>query len=296
MRISFLATSLVAALVLLSGCGGNDNKAITASGTMESTEILLSAKAGGTLTALLVGEGDPVAAGQLIAVIDSEKVFLQKTQALAMLQELRLNRLNASRMTNTAKENLDNLTKKSERIRALLEDGSATQQQYDDLETGRKAAEAQYENGRTSLAALDAKEAQLQAQIGLIDSQLRDARVTAPISGVVLDKYLDAGEVARPLAPIVTIADLTKMHIRIYLKETDIARIKLNGAAQIAITAYPEKVFPGRIAWISDRAEFTPKNVQTKEARTDLVYAIKIEVANPDGILKIGMPADVTLP
>jgi len=295
MRIQLLASLTIPAILLFSGCGGKEEGLITGSGTLEATEVLVSAKSGGTLTALLVSEGDAVTAGQLIAAIDSEKVFLQKRQALAALEELRLNRLNAGRLARTARENLDNLAKKSERIGALLDEGSATQQQYDDLETGRKAAEAQYENARTSLAALDAREEQLLAQIGLGESQLRDARVTAPISGVVINKYLEAGEVARPLAPVATIADLSRIHIRIYLKESGIARIRLNGGAELSVTAWPEKKFPGRIAWISDKAEFTPKNIQTKEARSDLVYAVKVEVANPEGILKIGMPADVTL-
>ena len=295
MKMHSCATLGFAAILLCAGCGKKEIGVITGSGTLEATEVLVSAKSGGTLTALLVDEGQAVQAGQLIAAIDSEKVVLQQQQALAALEELRLNRINASRLTRTARENLDNLSKKSERIAALLADGSATQQQFDDLETARKAAEAQYENGRTSLAALDAKEAQLRAQIGLIASQLRDARVTAPISGVVIDKYLEAGEVARPLAPVVTLADLTRMHIRVYLKESDIARIRLNGTAQISISAWPDKIFPGQIVWIADKAEFTPKNVQTREARSDLVYAVKVAVANPDGTLKIGMPADVTL-
>jgi HlyD family secretion protein len=295
MKIYYFAGFTLGVLLLCSGCGKNQDDAITGSGTLEAAEILVSARTGGTLTTLLVGEGDSVQAGELIAAIDSEKVALQKKQALAGLQELKLNRLNAGRLTRTAKENLDNLAKKHDRVKALLEDGSATQQQYDDLETGLKAAEAQFENGRTSMAALDAKEAQLSAQLELIDSQLRDARVIAPRGGVVIDKYLEAGELARPGGPIVTIADLEKMHIRIYLNEKQLAKIRLNGEARITITAYPEKSFPGRIAWISDKAEFTPKNVQTKEARSDLVYAVKIEVANPEGILKIGMPADVIL-
>ncbi|HOT96680.1 MAG TPA: efflux RND transporter periplasmic adaptor subunit [bacterium] len=295
MKVLSQVVFVIAVLMLFSGCGKKESGVITGSGTLEATEVLVSAKSGGTLTALLVDEGASVLAGQLIAAIDSEKIVLQQQQALAALEELRLNRINASRLTRTAGENLDNLTRKSQRIAVLLEDGSATQQQFDDLETARKAAEAQFENGRTSLAALDAKEAQLKAQIGLIGSQLRDSRVTAPISGVVIDTYMEAGEVARPLAPVVTLADLTRMYVRIYLKDKDITRIRLNGPAQLTLSGYPGKTFPGRIVWIADKAEFTPKNVQTREARSDLVYAVKVAVDNPDGILKIGMPADVTL-
>lgn len=294
MKIQTLVT-LALLLLLLGGCGQDQEKVIGGSGILEATEIMVSALSGGTLTALLVDEGDVVTAGQLIARIDSEKVELQRQQAVAGLEELRLNRLNAQRLTRTARENRDNLAKKHERISALLEEGSATQQQFDDLDTALKAAETQYENGRTSIAALDAREVQLKAQLELLASQLRDTRVTAPAGGVVIEKYLEAGELVRPGAPVVTIADLEHMFIRLYLNETDLARIRLNGAARVEVTAFPGKNFSGRIAWISSRAEFTPKNVQTKEARSDLVYAVKVAVTGSDGILKIGMPADVTL-
>lgn len=294
MKIHTLVT-MALLLLLLGGCGKDREKVIGGSGILEATEIMVSALSGGTLTDLLVEEGDVVTAGQLIARIDSEKVVLQRQQALAGLEELRLNRLNAQRLTRTARENLDNLAKKHERIGALLEDGSATQQQFDDLDTALKAAETQYENGRTGIAALDAREAQLKAQLELLATQLQDTRVTAPAGGVVIEKYLEAGELARPGSPVVTIADLEKMYIRLYLDEKELAQIRLNGEARVEVTAYPGKTFPGRIAWISSKAEFTPKNVQTKEARSDLVYAVKVAVTGSDGILKIGMPADVTL-
>ncbi|MBN2356812.1 efflux RND transporter periplasmic adaptor subunit, partial [candidate division KSB1 bacterium] len=208
--------------------------------------------------------------------------------------ELRLNLINAERGVQLAKDNLDNIEKKFQRIKTLLAEGSATQQQYDDLETANKAAKTQYENARTSLETLNVKESQLITQLELLDSQLRDTRVIAPISAMVIEKYVEKGEIARPGGPIANLADLDNMWIKIYVKETDLARIRLNGAAELRVTAYPERIFPGRISWISPKAEFTPKNVQTKEARSDLVYAVKIEVKNIDQILKIGMPADVT--
>ncbi len=222
-------------LLAIGGCGKEQNGAITGSGTLEATEILVSAKSAGTVTAMLVREGDAVSAGQLIAAIDSEKVVLQKKQALAAMQELRLNRINAVRLTRTGKENLDNLGKKHARVSALLEDGSATQRQFDDLDTALKAAEAQYGNGQTTLAALDAKDAQLSAQLEIIDSLIRDARVLAPISGVVIDAYLDAGELARPAAPVVTIADLEKMRIRICSTAADRTPTSDNGRTLLAL-------------------------------------------------------------
>ncbi|MCI0495071.1 efflux RND transporter periplasmic adaptor subunit, partial [candidate division KSB1 bacterium] len=127
------------------------------------------------------------------------------------------------------------------------------------------------------------------------ESQMRDARIPSPIEGTVTEKYVEQGEIARPGGPVVSLADLQNMWIKIYFKETELGKIKLNGNADIQISSYPDRTFAGRIAWISPKAEFTPKNVQTKDARADLVYAVKIEVKNPEGILKIGMPADVVL-
>jgi len=289
-------TTIIFFLVVLSfSCGQRDSGRVTGSGTLEAKEILLSAKMAGSLTALNASEGEAVHAGQVLACIDSEKVFLQKKQLLAGLQELRLNIISAGRGVVLAKDNLDNVEKKYQRIQALLADGSATQQQFDDIETALKAMQTQHDNARTTLESLKAKEAQVLTQVELLDSQLRDCQVVSPADATVTETFVEVGEIARPGGAVVNLADLRHLWIKIYVRETDLARISLDGAAELRITADPKRIFPGRVAWISPKAEFTPKNVQTKEARSDLVYAVKITVDNPDGVLKIGMPADVTL-
>jgi HlyD family secretion protein len=287
--------SILAFVLFYLGCGQHELGRVTGSGTMEAKEILLSAKIAGSLTALSVREGEAVRAGQVLADIDSEKVFLQKQQLLAGLQELRLNLISVGRGVALAKDNLDNVEKKYQRIKALLADGSATQQQFDDTETAFKAMQTQYENACTALETLKVKETQILIQVELLASQLRDCRVVSPIDGTVTETFVEVGEIARPGGAVINLADLQHLWIKIYVKEADLARIALDGAAELRITADPKKVFPGRVAWISPKAEFTPKNVQTKEARSDLVYAVKITVDNPEGVLKIGMPADVTI-
>lgn len=276
-------------------CSNNKTNELAGSGTLEATEVLVSARLAGTIIALPVHEGETIQMNQMIAQIDTEKIFLQKKQLLAGWNELKLNLQNAQRAVDLAKDNLANVEKKYLRIKSLLNDNSVTQQQYDDMETAYKAAQTQYDNAATSLKALRAKEEQISVQIELLESQLRDAKITAPIQGTVIEKYVEQGEIARPGGPVVSLADLQNMWIKIYFKETELGKIKLNGDAELKISSYPDRIFPGRISWISPKAEFTPKNVQTKDARADLVYAVKIEVKNPDGILKIGMPADVVL-
>ncbi len=292
-RIVFLVFIIFSLFVL--SCSNNKTDELTGSGTMEATEITVSSKLAGTVVAIYINEGDTVTVNQVIAQLDTEKLYLQKKQLLAGLKELRFNLQNARRAVTLAKDNLENVEKKFNRIKSLYQENSATQQQFDDLETAYKAAQTQSDNAVTSLKALSAKEEQVLLQLDLLESQLRDAKITSPIEGTVIEKFLEAGEVARMGGPVVNLADLQNMWIKIYFKEMGLGKIKLNDPAELKISAYPDRVFRGRISWISSKAEFTPKMVQTKEARSDLVYAVKIEVKNPDGILKIGMPADVSL-
>lgn len=291
---SFMVLCLLS-LISFGNCSKDNSNSLSGSGTLEATEILISSKLAGTIIELPVLEGHIISEGQVIAQIDTEKIYLQNKQLLAGLNELKLNIQNAERGIDLAKDNLDNMAKKYNRIKSLLNENSVTQQQYDDIETAYKAAQTQYDNAVTSLNVLRAKEQQVNIQIELLESQMQDAKITAPIQGTVLEKYVEPGEIARPGGPVISLADLQNMWIKIYFKETELGKIKLNGQADLQISSYPDRTFPGRISWISSKAEFTPKNVQTKDARADLVYAVKIEVKNPEGILKIGMPADVVL-
>jgi HlyD family secretion protein len=292
---SLFRLGMLVIMVLTMACQREKKAEISGSGTMEATEVMLSSKSAGTIVKLAVHEGDRVRKGEVVALIDSEKVVLQERQLLAGIEELRLNMINARRGADLAKESLDNVNKKYGRIHALRQTGSATQQQYEDVENGLKAAQTQYDNAVTSLQALQARNAQLQAQLGLVRSQLSDTRVVSPVDATVVETFVEEGELARPAGPIANLADLLHMWVKIYITEKELGQIRLSGQARLFITSRPDQAFPGQITWISPKAEFTPKNVQTKEARADLVYAVKISVENPDGALKIGMPVDVVI-
>jgi HlyD family secretion protein len=281
--------------ILAASCSIKQKSVFVGSGTFEATEITVSAKTAGTLLDMAVQEGDSIRAGQVIALIETEKLDLQKRQLIAGLNELRLNIQNAERAADLAKETFDAADKKFNRIRSLRDDNSLSQQQYEDAETGFKAAKTQNENAAASMKALRTREEQARLQIELADSQLRDATVLSPIGGTVLQTYIDRGEIARPGGAVASIADLSRMWIKIYIKESELGKIRLNDEAVLKISSDPPKTFHGRVTWISQKAEFTPKMVQTRDARSDLVYAVKIEVLNPDGVLKIGMPGDVVL-
>ncbi|MDZ7316547.1 MAG: efflux RND transporter periplasmic adaptor subunit [candidate division KSB1 bacterium] len=279
---------------LASSCSRPNDEKVVGSGTLEAHQVLVSAQEGGRVVALNVKEGESVRKGQLIARLDAEKLLLQRRQTEAALRELQLNLATAERGVRLATDNLELVKKKHDRITALLAENGATQQQFDEADAALKAAQIQAENARTALQSLKAKAEQLQAQIDLLDSRIRDTELTSPIDGVVLQVYAEEGELLRPLGPVAEIADLSRLWVKIYVKEADLYRISLGAQAKIHISSLNQPVI-GRVAWISERAEFTPKTVQTKEARADLTYAVKVEMENPNGRLKIGMPVDVTI-
>lgn len=149
---------------------------------------------------------------------------------------------------------------------------------------------------RDQIAALDAKAQQLRAAMDLIQLQMQDAVIRAPISGSILEKYAEAGENIPPVGAIVKIADSKHLWIKVYLSEKDVGLVSLNSMVRVRVDAISGQAFDGRVSWISPKAEFTPKNVQTRQARADLVFAVKVEFENPDQAAAIGMPADVLLP
>ncbi|MDZ7370432.1 MAG: efflux RND transporter periplasmic adaptor subunit [candidate division KSB1 bacterium] len=293
-RIRIIEIAFFSLCALASSCSRSRTEAVFGSGTLEAHQVLISAQEGGRVIAVAIKEGESVRKGQLIARLDAEKLLLQRRQAEAALRELQLNLTGAERNVRLAKDNLELVQKKHDRITALLAENGATQQQFDEVDAARKAAEIQVDNARTTLQSLKAKAEQLQAQIDLLDSRIRDTELTSPLDGVVLQIYAEEGELVRPLGTVAEIADLSRMWVKIYVKETDLSRISLGAQAKIHISSSNQPIF-GRVAWISERAEFTPKTVQTKEARADLTYAVKVEMENPDGRLKIGMPVDVTI-
>ncbi len=280
-------------ILFLLFCEKQNNNEITGSGTLEATEITLSSKNNGQVLDLLVEEGDQVSSGTIIAVIDTEKLSLQKDLIKAGLAEVDYHILTARQGIRLAEDQYENIQKKYQRIKKLFEEGSATQQQLDDIETQFNLSKTQLETAKSNLQAAQMKKKQIEANLKLIQSQINDAIVTSPVSGIVINKFIEKGETIAMGMPIVTIADLTNLWIKLYVTGPELGHIQLGEHAGIVVDSFPEKRFSGKVIWISSKAEFTPKNVQTKEARADLVYAVKIDVLNPDLLLKIGMPADI---
>lgn len=297
MRMKTLVPLIAAVLVIIiSGCSDKAQKNYLSSGTLEADEVVISSLLAGRLDSLFVEEGDPVQAGQVIAMMDVSKLEAQFRQSQAALEELKVNRRIARRSVEQAEEQHANLLTTLDRQKNLLQSGSSTQQMVDDLATQEALARSRLEAAQDQLNALDAKKEQLNSGIELIRLQISDGIIKAPISGSVIEKYVKEGENLFPATPVIKVADLDRLWVKIYLDEREVGLVSLNSPVDVRVDALPDRRFEGRVSWISSRAEFTPRNVQTRQARADLVFAVKVELKNQDRAAMIGMPAEAYLP
>ncbi len=266
---------------------------IYGTGTFEAREVLVSAQTLGQILEMPVEEGQSIQKDQILARIDVEKIELQKQPIEAGMHELNLNLSIAREQEQQAQIQFENIKTRYDRFKTLFDQKSISQQQMDDLQSQYELAEKNLKSARLRSQTLVAKKEQLDAQSALLERQIADGTVVSPLDGIIIQKLKEPGEVINPGGALVQIANLNEMEIKLYIAEIDLGKIKLGEELSIQVDSYPDTIFAGKIIWISPKAEFTPKNVQTKEARTNLVYAVKLLVPNPDGILKIGMPADI---
>jgi len=307
----------LASLVLLS-CAERNGK-IRASGTIEATQVKVSAKQGGELVSVSAAEGSRVEKGQPLAQIDHSALDLQlegagagvelaDAQLQLLLQGARAEDIQqAEEALTQANENLRQSREDAKRMQDLFATGSATQKQKDDAEARLVVAQAQQNSALQALKKLQnlarpeeiragrARLEQAGIAIRLLEKAIQDSSVTAPLAGVITHRLVEAGEFVGQGSPLFTIADLSQVELMIYVPEPDLADIRLGQTAEVFIDSSSNLPFQGRVVFISSEAEFTPKNVQTREERTKLVFGVKIEIENQEGILKPGMPADAVL-
>jgi len=300
---------LTITIAVAAGCLGNEEQPFTGSGTFETHEIRVSAQSSGELMRVSFEEGKNVQKGQVLAEIDVESLRLQRAVTAAGLDELSWSEKSVDREIAAAQETikqagaaLDNIRKTRDRLASLYGQGAATRDRLDAVETEFDVASSKLKAAENQLAGLKAKKGsigasreKISASLSLLDYQIGKGTVTSPSDGTIIEKFVEQGELAVPGTPICTLADLSTMNLVIYVSEEMLGAIKLGARALIHIDSHPEKSFDGTITWISQEAEFTPKNVQTKDSRVDLVYAVKITVDNSEGIFKIGMPADAAV-
>jgi HlyD family secretion protein len=312
-----IALSLLA--LLWYGCRGNHRGTLEASGTLEATEVKVSSKVAAQVEEIKIQEGSAVRSGDTLVILDRSTVELQWKQAQAgfeaadaqyrllangaRAEDIRV----AEETLRQAEASFRNASDDYQRMKELLSTGTVTKKQFDDAEARFAIAQAQKNSADQNLekmrrftrpedlAAARARAQQAKATADLLRKQWLDAVVVAPVQGTVTQKPVEVGELVSTGTVVATISRLDKMNLMIYVSEQELGNVKLGGEAEVFIDTFPDNGFPGRVIYISPIAEFTPKNVQTKEDRTKLVYGVKLEVENRDGALKPGMPADAVV-
>lgn len=286
---------LVASTVLLTAC--STDAVPDASGNFEADEVLVSAQTSGQIERFTAREGLQLSAGDTVAVVDTIQLTLERELLQAQQRALGLQRREVQSQGAALAVQREIAQRTHARTLRLAEGGAATAAQRDQAERDTRVLAAQ---GRGSVAALERIGAESQAldvRLALVTDRLRRAHVRNPVQGTVLVTYVHEGEVIQPGQPLYRVADLDTLTVRAYITGRQLSLFKLGDEVDVRTDAADGalQVHRGRISWISPRAEFTPTPVQTRDDRTDLVYAVKIRVPNSAGALKIGMPADVTL-
>jgi HlyD family secretion protein len=288
-----LRATLLGALVAFSAC--RDANSPDAYGNFETTEVVVSAETSGQLLWFKVDEGQTLTAGQVVGVIDTTQLALQQQQLAAQRGAATSRVAEVGQQLDALRVQQEIARRNYERVQRLFAEQAATAQQQDQAEREYKvlteqiqAAEAQRRSVGGDVKATDARLAQ-------ITEQLSKTRLTSPVSGTVLARYTDRGEFVQPGHPLYKIANLDTMILRAYVTETQLARVKIGSPATVSIDAgnKARRTITGTVSWVSPEAEFTPTPIQTRDERKDLVYAVKVRIPNPGGVVKIGMPADV---
>lgn len=288
----------IAILMLTASCGKQTT--FDAQGTFEATEIVVSSEATGKILHFEAEEGTLVEAGQQVGAMDSLQLHLQRKQLIAQQSALLNSRPDIKKQMSSLREQIAKQKSELQRVENMLRDGAATQKQHDDINAHIRVLEGQLEATLSTLgkntASINDNSASLEAQIAALDDRIAKCHIIAPTNGTVLVKYAEAGELATVGKPLMKIANLEKIYLRAYFTSDQLANIRLGDTVKVIADfgGDEQHEYEGRIAWISSESEFTPKNIQTKDSRANLVYAVKIAVKN-DGRLKIGLAGEVLL-
>lgn len=307
-------------LLFLTSCGSNNSlKSIEASGTIESTNIVVSSRTSGNILKINFHEGDKVNTSDTIIVIDHEMLDLQLQQAIAgkdaaeaqlnlMLRGARQEEIiQAEQNLNQAKVNFETAERDKIRMENLYKSRSVTQKQYEDAVSKYELMNAQYTAAQENFnkvkkifrqEEIDQARANFNkaiAGVELLNKNIRDSYVISPIGGFLVKSFVEIGESVSPMSSLFKVSDLEVVELVIYVSTEELGYVKLGQEAEVTIDSYKDKVYEGKVTYISPEAEFTPKNIQTKDERTKLVFSVKITIPNNDYELKPGMPADAEI-
>lgn len=284
-------------LIVLAACGNGDDQ-FDATGNFEADETIISSEAAGKILQFDIEEGQTLKAGEVVGYIDTLQLRLRKKQLQLSARAVMAKQPDAAKQLATVKEQIETTKKEKARFKSLLKEDAATQKQVDDLTAQLALLQKQYDALQSSLntttSSLQSEVKPIEVQVEQLQDQIRKSQIVNPVNGTVLVKYAEANEVTAPGKALYKIANLSDIILRAYITGTQLPEIKLNQDVEVLVDNAEGgyKTYKGVITWVSDKAEFTPKTIQTKEERANLVYAIKIKVKN-DGYLKLGMYGEV---
>lgn len=294
-KLSYILLSTI----ILTGC--SEEKQFDATGTFESAnEIIVSGEANGKIMTLNLQEGDKVSSGQILGYIDTTQLHLTKLQLQKNSTSLQINKPDIEKQIAALQEQIKKQEFEQQRLLNLKKDGAASQKQIDDIASAiavlKSQLNAQLSTLKKTTGSVDEQSRSIDIQIAQIDDRIQKSLITAPVNGTVTAKFMNAGEFAAAGKPIYKVADLDNMYLRAYFTSAQIADMKIGQKVKVTADFGDEKeyAYDGTVIWIAFDHEFTPKNIQTKESRADLVYAVKIAVKN-DGRIKIGTYGEVSL-
>jgi HlyD family secretion protein len=292
MKLLRIITPFLLVTILL-GCSGNKNKS-DAYGNFETTDVLVASEMQGRLVSLDIEEGNEVKAGLVAGLVDTIQLSLKREQMVAQRKMSATKYQNVSSQIKVQKEQKQTLLVEKKRIENLLKDNAVAPKQMDDINGKIEVIDSQIESIRTQNNTIGNELDMLDKQIAQVSDQINRCKIVNPIDGTVLEKYIEAQEIVTPGKILYKVADISKMILRAYVSGAQLSQIKTGQKVKVLIDKNKKEFqeMEGTITWISAQAEFTPKIIQTKEERVNMVYAIKVEVKN-DGSLKIGMPGEV---
>jgi HlyD family secretion protein len=297
MKNNFIHIVCIVALCI--SCNTNDDPA-DATGSFEAVEIIIASEATGKLLSFTISEGEQLNAGQLVGAVDSTQLYLTRMQLVQNKKAILSGRPDTRAQIESLKKELANAIDDRNRIANLVKGGVASQKQLDDADSRVSILQARINSQSSALgtttSALNEQAGSTEIQLAQVEDQLRKCKLVNPVTGVVLTKYAEQNELTSIGKPLYKIADLSTMILRAYVSGNQLAQLKLNQKVTVSTDDGKGglKATEGTVIWISDKAEFTPKTIQTKDERANLVYAIKVRVKN-DGTYKIGMYGEVKL-
>ena len=288
---------MTAGLAVLASCGSNE-KEYDATGTFEATEVTVAAEQSGALMKFDVNEGDEIALGKEMGLIDTTQIWLKIQQAGATKEVYQSQKPDMEKQIAATRQQLAKARQDQQRYKELVADGAAPSKMLDDATNQvtvlQKQLDAQISTLSTQLSTLNSQLSTVDVQVSQLQDQLQKCHIAAPIKGTVLEKYVEKGEFVAVGKPLFKMADTEQMFMRAYATSAQLQNIKVGQKAKV-FADYGDgqkKEYEGTVSWISSRSEFTPKTILTDDERADLVYALKVAFKN-DGYVKIGMYGEV---